>query len=386
MWDAFDLETQSLSQPGILPVSSFDAILLDGIADPAPGQPLELLQSMARRPGVSPLMSFTTPAGFERAQQAGATQCFNRERIDHGRLAAALRKAFEDRRTHLQRAFGREPSDDSYRFGPAIIRGQRFIRELATGGVASIYLAHCEKLDEVVVLKVLNHEPEVASAQKIFDRFMLEYELLSRIDHPNVVRIHDLGLADDHAYIAMEYLPAGDLRARLAQPLSAEQAVDYTRQIASALSAVHSVGVLHRDLKPGNVMLRDDGRVALIDFGLAKHSDARSNITAVGQIFGTPFYMSPEQGHGETVNASSDLYSLGVMFFEMLTRRKPFVSRTPMEIIYMHRNTPLPALEGDLEAYWPIIGRMLAKRPVDRFQSANEVLQALDELALRKSA
>ncbi len=380
LWDEYECKLHGPASDGRLEpgfvAAGYDALLLDANLDDARG--IEWLQNLVRRPQFPPVMFFTTQSGYTLAKEAGAAECFTRERIDHERLAVLLRKAVGDHKEKVALARGRKQTDELYRFGPVMIRGQRFIRELATGGTASVYLAESEKTGERIVLKVLNQEFDSVQGQKAFDRFLQEYELLSHIRHPNVVRIHDLGLADDHAYIAMEYFPLGDLRTRLLQPIAARDAAVYVRQMAAALAAVHQVGILHRDLKPGNVMLRPDGAVALIDFGLAKQQDNRAAITAVGEIFGTPYYISPEQGHGQPADARSDLYSLGVIFFEMLTRRKPYLSASPMEIIYMHRNAPLPPLEGEGTVYQPIVHRLMAKRPADRFQSADEALDGLD--------
>ncbi|HYM33747.1 MAG TPA: serine/threonine-protein kinase, partial [Steroidobacteraceae bacterium] len=135
-----------------------------------------------------------------------------------------------------------------------------------------------------------------------------------------------------------------------------------------------------RDLKPGNIMLRNDGSLALIDFGLAKHVLRSSDITAAGTIFGTPFYISPEQGHGDEVDARSDLYSLGIIFYELLMQKRPYNGSSPMNIIYMHRNAPLPQLPEELMRYEGLLYRMLAKEPKDRFQSAEELLTAIQSL------
>jgi serine/threonine protein kinase len=232
-----------------------------------------------------------------------------------------------------------------------------------------------------VVLKVLRDSAEAGDEHIQFARFLQEYELISKVRHPNVVRIYDLGIADDHAYIAMEYFPRGDLRARIAKPLPPSVALAYLTQMASALEVVHAVGVLHRDLKPGNIMLRADNSVAIIDFGLAKQSDLKTDITSTGEIFGTPYYMSPEQGHGQALDERSDLYSLGIIFYEMLTHKKPYLAPTPMGVIYLHGNAPLPQLDGELQRYQPLLDRLLAKNPADRFASAAELIHALAEYA-----
>ena len=142
--------------------------------------------------------------------------------------------------------------------------------------------------------------------------------------------------------------------------------------------AIHDVGILHRDLKPANVMFREDRSIALIDFGLAKQMTLDQEITGSGEIFGTPYYMSPEQGHAGQVDERSDIYSVGVMAFEMLSGEKPFTADTPMAVIYKHSNTPLPRLGGALAEFQELLDKMLAKDPHDRFQSAEELLAYLD--------
>jgi serine/threonine protein kinase len=230
------------------------------------------------------------------------------------------------------------------------------------------------------VLKVLREAPESRDPHAQFARFLQEYDLISRIRHPNVVRIYDLGIADDHAYIAMEHFPLGDLRGHIASVLRPTEALAYLGQMAGALQVVHEVGVLHRDLKPGNIMMRADGSIALIDFGLAKQVSLDRDMTGTGEIFGTPYYMSPEQGHGHELDERSDLYSLGVIFFEMLTRRKPFLAANPMAVLYMHGNAPIPVLEEPLSRYQEVLNRLLAKERTDRFASAGELLNHVRQL------
>jgi serine/threonine protein kinase len=156
----------------------------------------------------------------------------------------------------------------------------------------------------------------------------------------------------------------------------------FLRQIASALEAIHSVGVLHRDLKPANVMLRVDDTVSLIDFGLAKANDDDVSLTGTREIFGTPYYMSPEQGHAEIIDARSDLYSLGVVFYEMLTGRKPYNGATAMEVIYKHKRAELPEIAPQFASYEGVLRRLLAKSPGDRYQSAGDLLAAIAALKI----
>ena len=254
-----------------------------------------------------------------------------------------------------------------------LIKGYRLIRKLGSTEHSGVYLAERESTHLQIVLKVLRQMPENRDSIGAFDRFLQEYETIAEMDHPNIVRIYDLGVGDDHAHIAMEYLDGGDLRNKIDSGVSERESVDYLRQAASALSAVHAKNVLHRDLKPGNIMLRKDGTIALIDFGLAKRAKLESAITDKGEIFGTPYYMSPEQGHGSQVDERSDIYSLGAIFFELLSGEKPFKGGTAMGIIYKHAQAAIPLLPPRLSQYQALINMMLAKLPQDRLQSAAEI-------------
>jgi len=258
-----------------------------------------------------------------------------------------------------------------------LIKGYRFIRKLAVSEHSAVYLAEKESAGIKVVLKVLRQLPDLSDGIGAFDRFLQEYEMIAGLDHPNIVRIYDLGVADDHAHIAMEYLSGGDLRQKIEAGGAEQDAVRFTKQIAAALAKVHSVGILHRDLKPGNIMLRDDGIIALIDFGLAKRMRLEQEITGSGEIFGTPYYMSPEQGHANDVDARSDIYSLGVIFYEMLTGKKPYQASNAMGIIYKHGQAPVPVLPHRLGQYQAVLNMMMAKRPEDRLQNASEIAEWL---------
>jgi tRNA A-37 threonylcarbamoyl transferase component Bud32/FixJ family two-component response regulator len=359
--------------------AGFDCVLLDHEVEGMKG--MDWLADLINRKGFPPVMYFAPGTDISVGHQAiknGAVEWFMRERIHNRRFASVLSYYVSRRRESVALMRARPDTAKLFRFGPVTIRGQRHVANLAVGGSSQVYLAESEKAGELVVLKVLgdNSDSQVEPHQ-VFERFLQEYELLLRIRHPNVVRIHEMGIADDHAYISMEYFPAGDLRLRMRDPLTPEQALDYTEQIARSLSAVHQVGVFHRDLKPGNIMLRNDGSLALIDFGLAKHAMRSSDITAAGTIFGTPYYISPEQGHGDEVDARSDLYSLGIILYELLMQKRPYTATTPMGIIYLHRNAPLPTLSKELKRYEPLVQKLLAKEPQDRFQSAEQLLEAL---------
>ncbi|MSR09322.1 MAG: hypothetical protein EXR82_07300 [Gammaproteobacteria bacterium] len=252
-------------------------------------------------------------------------------------------------------------------------RNYEIVRKLAHGEIATVYLARQRNAERQLVLKVL-HQVADSSTGKALDRFLREYELIARLDHPNVVRIYDFGVADDHAYIAMEYCGGGSLKRRVAGGIDRYEAYRLMRDIAAALGVLHVAGILHRDLKPANVLFRDDGSLALIDFGLAKQVALQAEVTGAGAIFGTPYYMSPEQGHGEPVDVRGDIYSLGVIFYEMLTGSKPYDGDTAMAVIVKHRLAPVPGLPASLREFQPLIQRMLAKRPVDRFQNVEELL------------
>ena len=359
----------------------YDVVLLDDRIERGQGE--KWLDNLLHRNAFPPIIYLARgddPGLAQRVVQRGAIDCLTRERIEHRRLADVLRKAIVQRREKLALWRTGPEAEQLSQFGSVTIRGHRFARELAIGGTSAVYLAESERAGEMVVLKVLRDSPTAGDEHTQFTRFMQEYDLISKVRHPNVVRIYDLGIADDHAYLAMEYFPRGDLRSLIASGLDGSEALSYLAQMAAALEVVHAVGVLHRDLKPGNIMLRADGSVALIDFGLAKHVQVDAEITATGEIFGTPYYMSPEQGHAQPLDERSDLYSLGVIFYEMLMRQKPYVAQSPMGVIYMHANAPIPLLPEALRNYQHLLNKLLAKDPIHRLPSASALLAKIEEL------
>jgi serine/threonine protein kinase len=204
--------------------------------------------------------------------------------------------------------------------------------------------------------------------------------MISQIRHPHVATIFDRGQTDSHAWIVMEYFLGGDLRERIQQGLTPEQALDYLRQIAEALVAIHARGIVHRDLKPENFMLREDGTLVLAEFGIAKDLSRTMSQTRNGEELGTPYYLSPEQATGTAVDPRSDLYSLGVMFFEMLTGRKPYVADDAPGLIYKHVHEAVPWLPDELVNVQPLLERLMAKSPDDRFATSADALKAIRAL------
>jgi serine/threonine protein kinase/CheY-like chemotaxis protein len=360
--------------------SAYDAVLLGDAPGEADG--LAWLRDLSRRNGFPPvfyLMSEPTPESEEAALAAGAHACLSKAKIDHVRLIAALRGAQSRRGQQLPPTPRVDNSPRATRFGDSTIRGYRLVNQIAENPVSSVYLAQSERTGEQVVLKVLRQPPDNGSGERTFDRFLREYQIAADIKHPNVARVHDFGVSDDHAFIAMEYFPLGDLRTRIKSVIQPLQALIFLRQMAEALVVLHRAGVLHRDLKPGNVMLRDENSVALIDYGLSKQIELDAAITGSGEIFGTPYYMSPEQGHGKDTDERSDIYSLGIIFFEMLMRRKPYVAGTPMQVIYKHAHSPLPELPVELKHLEGILYNCIAKQPARRFATAEQLVDVARE-------
>jgi eukaryotic-like serine/threonine-protein kinase len=357
----------------------FDAVIIVGVPPTAATE--ALVAVLLAKPEFAPivLLMLQDAPNPEPAAVRGLHRLYGRK-IDRGRLIRAIQTASREHKQALSVLRAHPDFEQCYRFGSVMIRGHRCIRQVGSGGMCTIYLAESERAGTVVVLKVFNQVPDVSERIVSFDRFLQEYEIVAGLKHQNIVRIHDLGIADDHAYIAMEHFPAGDLRQRMKAPLSPAAALSYVEQIASALNAIHAVGVLHRDLKPANVMLRADGSLCLIDFGLAKANEMEASLTGTREIFGTPYYMSPEQGHAEEIDARSDLYSLGVMFYEMLTGDKPYTGATAMEVIYKHRRAELPEIAPQFAGYQEILRRLLAKSPADRYQSAGALLETISAL------
>jgi eukaryotic-like serine/threonine-protein kinase len=256
---------------------------------------------------------------------------------------------------------------------PPTIPGYSIAKKIGESEKAVVYLAASTALATDVALKVSRTSRDASAERQALER---EYKAILAIRHPAVVRIHDYGIENGLEYLAMEYFPRGDLKARMYFGVTEGETLRYVEQIAAALSVVHGAGLLHRDLKPPNVMLRESDEIALIDFGLARTLDGACHSTRTGVLRGSPYYMSPEQALGEELDARSDLYSLGVIYHEMLTGRKPFTGGSAMEVLQQHVNAPPPQLPLSLSRHMPLISRLLAKQREDRFNTADEVIEA----------
>jgi eukaryotic-like serine/threonine-protein kinase len=261
-----------------------------------------------------------------------------------------------------------------------VIAGYRFIQPIASSPHAAVYLAHSTELGHDVAIKVLRNSDRRELTPEQVLRFERERELLMRVKHRSVVDIYDWGHLPEQHFLVTEYFPAGSLELRIRNLMTVRDSIDVFLQIAAALIAIHRGGLCHRDLKPANVMLRADGSIVLIDFGLAMALES-TQITKVGEVHGSPYYISPEQVDGSSNgDHRSDLYSLGVMFYEMLSGTRPFQGKTVFDVVNAHRSAPVPHLVGDLVGFDPIIQSLLNKDPNQRAQSASEALAALSKL------
>lgn len=250
--------------------------------------------------------------------------------------------------------------------------------EIGEGAMASVYLATQRSLERKVALKVM--AAALAADPSFCERFLREGKTLARLSHPHTVTIHDIGNVGELYYMAMEYLPNGTLKERIAAGLTPEQGLTYIRQIASALGYAHAQGLVHRDVKPANILFRADGTAVLSDFGIAKSLDDRTQFTQAGFAVGTPSYMSPEQARGQDIDGRADLYALGVVLYEILVGELPYNGTDALSTALAHLTEPLPELPLHHGRYQHILRKLLAKDPAERYPDAAALLAALDNL------
>lgn len=259
-----------------------------------------------------------------------------------------------------------------------VIPGYDIEGPIGEGAMASVYLATQRSLERKVALKVM--AAALAADPTFCERFLREGKTLARLSHPHTVTIHDIGNVGELYYMAMEYLPNGTLKERIAAGLSPEQGLIYIRQIASALGYAHGLGLVHRDVKPANILFRADGTAVLSDFGIAKSLDDRTQFTQAGFAVGTPSYMSPEQARGQDIDGRADLYALGVVLYEILVGKLPYTGNDALSTALAHLTEPLPELPVHHGHYQDVLRKLLAKDPAERFPDAAALLRALDNL------
>ncbi len=342
-----------------------------GGADPLAG--VARLRSLAPR---MPILVFAR-GGDERsavrAMKAGAMDYWPIHSVQVDELSSAL-KPLIDVDSQEPPSLGKAVE----RWRQPEIAGYRIIKKIAESTGAVVYLAQNDELAQPVALKVLPMDGVKLGSDADRQRFASECEILSGLNHRAVADVLDFGITAEHLYLALEYFPCGSLRERMRNPVSEADAYHYARQIGEALQVVHTAHVVHRDLKPSNIMLTNDNRVVLIDFGSARRQLMGKDPARGDLGTGTPNYVSPEQIAGRDPDARGDLYSLGIVLFEMLSGALPFGGKTLAEIFAAHRSAAVPRLPKHLDRYQIVVDSLLAKEPAHRYASATAFLEALN--------
>lgn len=260
------------------------------------------------------------------------------------------------------------------------IPGYTIIKKINAGGMATVFLATQHSVGRTVALKIM--KPLLDKDPEFHQRFQREANIIGQLSHPNIIPIYDIGRHEGFNYISMEFLPKGSLDEKIKQGITPEQAIKITIGIAAALEQAHSKGYMHRDIKPENILFREDGSPVLTDFGIARTIKSKANMTQVGTVIGTPYYMSPEQAKGEPSDGRSDLYSLGVVLYEMLTGEKLFHADSSLAISVKHIHEQPPALPENFSALQPLLDILLEKEAAQRFQTARDLIEALENISL----
>jgi eukaryotic-like serine/threonine-protein kinase len=324
---------------------------------------------------------------LRQAYLARGAYCLNRSALSNSTMRTTLRAAMRERLAGIRETERTMPDHSNVGQAGEItqpsrplasrqihIPGYTLLKRLGRGGMSEVFLAQREDDYVVCALKVLSAS-NVPPAT--LDFFIKECTAVSALDSPYVVRIFDHGITDEYLFVAMEYISGGDLGRYIALGVTPQQAEDILNQLARALATIHDAGRIHGDIKPQNIMFRNAQGLVLVDFGISRRVDI-STVRMSGQVVGTPTYISPEQVLGRTPDARADLYSAGVLLFEMLTGRKPFAAKSVPQLLKMHVETPMTRLPNQFAKYQPILDKLTAKRPEDRIQNARELILHLE--------
>ncbi len=258
------------------------------------------------------------------------------------------------------------------------IPGYQILEVVGQGGMATVYRAIQQSLGREVAIKVMHQTMNVPGFS---ERFLKEAQIIAGFNHPHIIIIHDVGLLDDRLhYLSMEYVKGGDLKQRIQKKINPLVALLYLEQLAECLVYIHQRQVVHRDIKPANVLFRENGTLVLTDFGIAKQLEVDSELTATGSAIGSPHYLSPEQAEGKMVDGRSDIYSLGVLFYEMLTGSKPYQGDSYMGTVMMHITAPVPNFPPAFEKLQPLLNKMMAKDREERFLHAKALLTTVKSI------
>ena len=355
------------------PLGSYDVVILDYMLGRGDG--LEWLEHFKARTDCPPVL-FLTGAGNEviavRAMKVGADDYQRKQELTREKLVTSVR---ELSRSRMGQTISAEMAAraEGHELGARIrIPGIKVLRLIGEGGMSRVYLASREGDDEPLVVKILRSE--VTGDKIALERFIEEYNLVGRIHSRHVARIHSHGVSGEHAYLVMEFFDGGDLNKRLAgKALDPDGTLKIFRELMFALGDIHEQGILHRDLKPQNLMFRSDGSLAILDFGIAKHIDAIDR-TGHGEILGTPRYMSPEQVRGAALDLRTDIYSAGVLLYQMLTGMHMFDGETAVEVALHHMNSHPPELPDKLSMFQRLMDKLVEKDRDARFRNADEVI------------